>query len=119
MLQLDEAGDFVLGTGETHSVKEFVDEAFSYVGLQWKKYVEIDPRYFRPTEIEVLQADISKSSSVLGWQPKVTFKELVRIMVDADLELAGHIPVGDGKKIASDKVGWASWGQGEELVGGD
>lgn len=119
ILQLDEAGDFVLGTGETHSVKEFVEEAFSYVGLKWKNYVEIDPRYFRPTDIDVLQADTSKSSNVLGWKPKITFKELVRIMVDADLELAGQRPIGDGKKLALEKVGWASWGQGEELLGGD
>ncbi len=85
MLQQDRPEDFVIATGETHSVKEFLEEAFSYVGLDWQEYVEIDPQYFRPTEVELLQGDASKARKKLGWEPKVTFKELVRIMVDADV----------------------------------
>ena len=86
MLQQEKPDDFVIATGETHSVREFLEEAFSYVKLDWQKYVEIDPRYYRPTEVDVLQGDASKALNKLGWKPKVTFKELVRLMVDADLE---------------------------------
>jgi GDPmannose 4,6-dehydratase len=89
MLQQDEPDDYVIGTGKPHSVKEFVEEAFSYVDLNWQEYVEIDPRYFRPTEVEFLEADTSKARAKLNWQPKTTFKELVHIMVDADLEQVG------------------------------
>ncbi len=88
MLQQAKPEDFVIATGETHSVKEFLEEAFSYAGLDWKKHVKIDPRYFRPTEVDALQGDISKAAKKLGWKPKVKFKELVKIMVDADLKLA-------------------------------
>jgi GDPmannose 4,6-dehydratase len=97
MLQQDKPGDYVLGTGEAHSVREFVEEAFAYVGLDWREYVRIDPRYFRPTDVELLVADSSKASRELGWKPKVRFKELVRIMVDADMELLGLTPPGEGK----------------------
>jgi GDPmannose 4,6-dehydratase len=76
----------VIATGESHSVKEFLEEAFSYAGLDWREYVEIDQRYFRPTEVEFLQGDPKKAKEVLNWQPKVSFKELVKIMVDADLK---------------------------------
>ncbi|MBW6519278.1 MAG: GDP-mannose 4,6-dehydratase [ANME-2 cluster archaeon] len=86
MLQQDEPGDYVIATGETHSVKEFLDEAFNYAGLNWQEYVEIDPRYFRPTEVDVLVGDTVKAEKKLGWKAKVGFKELVRLMVDADLE---------------------------------
>jgi len=86
MLQQDEPDDFVIATGETHSVREFLDEAFGYLDLDWKKYVEIDPRYFRPTEVDVLLGDASKAKRVLGWKPRVHFKDLVKLMVDADLE---------------------------------
>ena len=86
MLQQEKPDDFVIATGETHSVREFLEQAFSYVNLDWQKYVEIDPRYYRPTEVDVLQGDASKALNKLGWKPKVTFKELVRLMVDADLE---------------------------------
>lgn len=89
MLQQDEPNDFVISTGETHSIRQFLDEAFGYVGLDWNKYVEIDPRYFRPAEVDLLIGDCSKAKKQLGWQPKVTFKELVRLMVDADLEAEG------------------------------
>lgn len=84
MLQRDVPDDFVIATGETHSVREFLEEAFGYVGLDWEKHVEIDPRYYRPAEVDLLVGDASKAARVLGWQPKVRFHELVRLMVDAD-----------------------------------
>jgi GDPmannose 4,6-dehydratase len=85
MLQQEEPDDYVIATGETYSVREFLDEAFGYLDLDWKKYVEIDPRYFRPAEVDLLIGDASKARKKLGWEPKVTFKQLVRMMVDADL----------------------------------
>src|SRR3989344_8890601 len=88
MLQQDKPDDYVIATGQTHSVKEFVEEVFEYLGLQWKKYVEIDKRYFRPTEVDELQGDSSKAREKLGWKPKVSFSELVKIMVDSDMKLA-------------------------------
>jgi GDPmannose 4,6-dehydratase len=88
MLQQEKPDDYVIATGQTHSVKEFVEEAFSLLGLDWRKHVEIDQRYIRPTEVDLLLGDYSKARKVLGWKPKVSFKELVRIMVEADLELA-------------------------------
>lgn len=88
MVQQEKPDDFVIATGEIHSVKEFAEEAFRYLGLNWKDYVDIDPRYFRPTEVEQLQGDYSKAKKILGWEPKTKFKELVKIMVDADMELA-------------------------------
>jgi len=107
MLQQDKPCDYVIGTGETHSVKEFLEEVFNYAGLDWKKYVEIDPRYFRPTEVELLLADSSKARRELGWSPRVTFKEVVKIMVDSDMELAGLDSPGEGKKILKQKgIGW-------------
>jgi GDPmannose 4,6-dehydratase len=87
MLQLDRPDDFVIATGETHSVKEFLEAAFAQVGLNWKSYVEVDPRYFRPTEVDYLQGDASKAERVLGWKPKVRFQDLVKLMVDADIRL--------------------------------
>ncbi|MDY6854712.1 MAG: GDP-mannose 4,6-dehydratase [Thermodesulfobacteriota bacterium] len=86
MLQQDKPDDYVIATGETHSVREFLEETFSYLNLDWKEYVEIDQRYFRPTEVEVLIGDASKAKRELGWKPKVRFKNLVRMMVDSDLE---------------------------------
>ena len=103
ILQHDRPKDFVVGTGQSHSVKEFLDEAFAYAGLDWKQYVKIDPKYFRPTEVENLVADASKAKRLLGWEPKVTFKDLVRIMVDADMEEAGLAPSGEGRKILAAK----------------
>jgi len=97
MLQQDQPDTYVIGTGESHSVKEFVEEAFTYAGLGWKRHVRIDSRYFRPTEVELLRADSTKARKILGWQPKVTFKELVRIMVDADREAIGLRASGEGK----------------------
>ncbi len=110
LLQQDEPDDFVIGTGEAHSVRDFLDEAFGYVDMDWHKYVEIDPRYFRPTEVDYLLSDPSKAREKLGWEPKVRFHELVRIMVDADLELLGLDKPGEGKKIIDEKfTGWHKW----------
>ena len=86
MLQQDTPEDFVIATGESHSVREFLAEAFAYQDLDWREYVEIDPRYFRPTEVESLLGDASKARQRLGWQPRVSFKELVRLMLDADVK---------------------------------
>jgi GDPmannose 4,6-dehydratase len=89
MLQQESPADYVIGTGATHSVREFVELAFSHVGLDWRKYVELDPRYYRPAEVDILQADASKARAALRWRHTVDFKELVTLMVDADLaELA-------------------------------
>jgi GDPmannose 4,6-dehydratase len=88
MLQADEPEDFVLATGETHSVREFLEAAFGYAGLDWEEYVTIDERYFRPAEVDLLIGDYSKAKEKLGWEPSVRFEELVRMMVDADRELA-------------------------------
>jgi len=86
MLQQESPGDYVIATGEMHTVKEFVQEAFAYVGLDWEKYVRTDERYYRPAEVDQLLGDPSRAKSVLGWEPKVKFKELVKIMIDADTE---------------------------------
>jgi GDPmannose 4,6-dehydratase len=99
MLQQEKPDDFVIGTGESHSVQEFIEEAFGYARLDWKQHVRIDQRYFRPTETEKLLADVSKAEKVLGWRTKITFKELVRIMVDADMEALGLEPFGEGKSL--------------------
>ena len=87
MLQADQPGDYVLATNETHTVKEFVQEAFGHVGLEWEKYVKYDARYERPAEVDLLIGDPAKAKRELGWEPKVRFKELVQIMVDADVEM--------------------------------
>lgn len=90
MLQHDKPDDYVIATGETHSVKEFVEEAFSHVGLDWQDYVVVDPSFYRPAEVEFLMGDPSKAKEKLGWQPKTTFKELVKLMVEADIERVGR-----------------------------
>ena len=101
ILQLGEGDDFVLATGETHTVREFAEAAFSHVDLDWTEFVKHDPRYERPAEVDLLIGDPSKAKKILGWEPKVRFHELVRIMVDADMELLsretarkhlGHMP---------------------------
>jgi GDPmannose 4,6-dehydratase len=97
MLQQDKPDDFVIATGQTHSVKEFLDEVFGYLGLDWKKYVEIDKRYFRPAEVDILQGNADKAAKILGWRSKVTFKELAKLMTDADMELA------ENEKIIKEK----------------
>lgn len=130
MLQQDKPDDFVIGTGESHSVREFIELAFNYAGieLEWLDNglhekgvvsslnqnltsnikigdiaVEIDPHYFRPAEVDYLLADASKARNELGWEPRVTFKELIKIMVDADMEMTGIKPPGEGKKILDEK----------------
>jgi GDPmannose 4,6-dehydratase len=85
ILQQDRPDDYVIATGETHSVREFLDEAFGYLGMDWTKYVEIDPRYYRPTEVDALCGDASKARQQLRWQPKVGFSQIVRMMVDTDV----------------------------------
>jgi len=88
MLQQDQPEDYVIATGESHSVREFLDEAFGCLGLDWQRFVEQDPRYFRPAEVDALLGDAAKAREKLGWKPRLTFKELVRMMVDADMKLA-------------------------------
>jgi GDPmannose 4,6-dehydratase len=134
MLQQDEADDYVIGTGESHSVREFIEHTFNYTGIEieWKGkgleekgivsslssaltstlkigdiLIEIDPRYFRPTEVNFLLADASKAREKLGWEPKVKFKELIKIMVDADIELKGLNSPGEGQRILKEKeIDW-------------
>jgi GDPmannose 4,6-dehydratase len=86
ILQQDHPDDFVIATGETHTVRQMLDEAFGYLDLDWKKYLEIDPRYYRPTEVDLLLGDATKAKRLLKWEPKVKFKDLVRMMIDADLQ---------------------------------
>jgi GDPmannose 4,6-dehydratase len=88
MLQQEKAEDFVIATGETHSVAEFLDEVFGILDLDWKKYVEVDPRYFRPAEVDLLLGDATKARVQLKWKPLVTFKALARMMTDADWKIA-------------------------------
>ena len=88
MLKQDRPDDYVIATGETHSVREFLDEVFGHLGLDWGKFVEIDPRYFRPSEVDCLMGDASKAKRVLKWEPRVSFGELARMMTDADMEIA-------------------------------
>jgi GDPmannose 4,6-dehydratase len=99
ILQNQESADYVIGTGEAHPVREFVEESFDYAGLNSKSYVEIDERYFRPTEVDELVADASKATREIGWNPKVKFHDLVKIMVDAELRRVGLKPPGDGDKL--------------------
>lgn len=103
ILQQDEPDDFVIGTGETHSVKEFVNEAFKYAGLEVDTHLKIDQKYFRPTEVEELLADPSKAEIKLRWKSKIRFLDLVKIMVDADMRAAGLTPIGEGDAILSEK----------------
>ena len=110
MLQCDQPDDCVIGTGESHSVREFVDEAFSYLNMDWHEYVKIDPHFFRPTETNILQADPGKAHQVLGWEPRVFIKDLVRIMVDADIESFGLKSPGEGARIIEKRYGeWHRW----------
>jgi GDPmannose 4,6-dehydratase len=100
ILQFDRPEDFVIATGETHSVREFCEAAFAHAGLDWRQYVEIDPRYFRPAEVDILIGDPSKAKQLLGWEAKVRFPDLVRLMVDADVKLladklAGKVEPGE------------------------
>ena len=99
MLQQDKPDDYVVATGETHSVREFTEEVFGYLDLDWQEYVEIDPRYFRPSEVEYLEGDASKAREVLKWKPKVSFEELARMMTDTDMKIA------EREKIINDHQG--------------
>ena len=104
MLQQPEPDDYVVATGEQHSVKEFLTEAFQYAGLDdWRPYVEIESRYFRPTEVDMLVGNPAKAKEKFGWEPKIKFKELVRIMVDADLRALGLPCPGEGDRIIQEK----------------
>ena len=87
MLQQEKADDYVIATNETHSVQEFLELAFGHVGLDWKNHVEIDPHYYRPAEVDLLIGDYSKAKRQLGWEPKTRFVDLVKLMVDADVDL--------------------------------
>ncbi|HYJ85895.1 MAG TPA: GDP-mannose 4,6-dehydratase [Pyrinomonadaceae bacterium] len=98
MLQQDRPEDYVIATGETHSVKEFLEESFAYVNLDWHDYVELDPKYLRPAEVDLLIGDASKAKRELGWEPRVRFKELVHLMVEADLATVGS----DGHEVFGD-----------------
>jgi len=109
ILQQENPDDFVLGTGQVHSVKEFVQEAFSYADLDWQKYVEVDPRYFRPTEVGKLIADPAKAREKLNWQPRVNFNDLAKIMVDSDMRKIGLKPIGEGDKILKEKFPAKWW----------
>jgi GDPmannose 4,6-dehydratase len=107
LLQQDEPQDLVFGTGETHAVHEFVEEAFGYVDLDWQEYVAIDPRYLRPTEVPLLQAEPAAAKRALGWEAGVTFHELVRLMVDADLEAAGlAAPEAGRRRMTYGRLSW-------------
>ncbi|MFW5858115.1 MAG: GDP-mannose 4,6-dehydratase, partial [Planctomycetota bacterium] len=109
-LRQDAADDYVVGTGETHTVREFLEEAFGYVDLDYRDYVHTDPRYYRPTEVRHLQADAARARARLNWTPKVHFRDLVRIMMDADLQLAGLEAPGDGRAVVEQQFGgWHRW----------
>jgi GDPmannose 4,6-dehydratase len=101
MLQHSEPNDFVIATGKAYSVREFLEEAFSYAGLDWSKYVEVDPAYFRPTEVDYLLGDSSKARSALNWEPRTSFQQLVRMMVDSDIMLAEEERLVYDKKYVS------------------
>jgi len=104
MLQNELPEDFVIGTGETRSVREFVEKAFTYAGLDWEEHVKIDQKYFRPTEVEVLIADPANAAKKLGWKPKIKFDDLVKIMIDADMRKVGLEPIGEGDEILKQKI---------------
>lgn len=109
ILQNDHPGDYVIGTGQSHSVREFLEAAFSYAGLNWEDHVRIDARYFRPTEVEELIADADKARGELGWDPRIGFSDLVKIMVDADMRALGQEPVGEGDQILRRKFPHRWW----------
>jgi GDPmannose 4,6-dehydratase len=110
MLQQDRPDDFVVGTGVAPKIQEFVEEAFTYADLDWQEHVEIDPRYFRPTEVDSLLADPTKARKELDWNPKITYTQLVPIMVDADMEAVGLEPIGEGMRILDENFeDWHRW----------
>ena len=99
MLQADQPADYVVATGETHSVREFLDAVFGHLNLDWEKYVEIDSRYCRPTEVDLLLGDAGKARKRLGWQPKVTMQQLAKMMADSDMKIA------EKEKLIADNAG--------------
>jgi GDPmannose 4,6-dehydratase len=103
ILQQERADDFVIGTGSSHTIREFLSGAFSYVGLEWEKYVEEDPRFLRPSEVNDVRADALKAKRTFGWSPRVSFEELITIMMDHDLALEGCAVPGAGLKTLRDK----------------
>jgi GDPmannose 4,6-dehydratase len=105
MLQVDEPDDFVVATGEAHTVREFLEHAFRHAGLEWEPHVEIDPRYFRPSEVDALLGDASKARDTLGWEPRVGFEELVRLMVDADMAALEDQMAGKVTRFSHEGVG--------------
>jgi GDPmannose 4,6-dehydratase len=109
MLQSSETDDYIIGTGKSHSVREFLDQAFSYAGLSYEKYVITDKRYLRPTEVYDLTADSTKAQKKLAWNPVVSFSELVKIMVDADMRKIGLKPIGEGDQIIARKFPQKWW----------
>ena len=109
MLQLNSPGDYVIGTGEQHSVCEFIDRAFSYAGLSYENYLEIDKRYFRPTEVDSIVANPAKARRELGWDPKVRFDDLIKIMVDVDMRACGLKPIGEGDELVAKKFPSRWW----------
>lgn len=113
ILQQDKADDFVVGTGVAPTIREFVQESFAYAGMDYQDYVEIDERYFRPTEVDFLLSDPAKAREQLDWNPKITYKELARIMVDADMEAVGLEPIGEGLDILKENFSdWHRWDTG-------
>ena len=117
VVQQEWPDDFGRGTGVAPTMQEFVEEAFAYAGLDWREHVQIDPRYFRPTEVDDLRADASRARKRLDWNPKITYKELARIMVDADLEAEGQPPIGEGVQILKRAFdGWHQWDTGVTAV---
>ena len=110
ILQQQSPDDYVIGTGQTHTVREFLEAAFAYVGLDWQRYVVVDPKLFRPVETGRLVANCAKAERALGWSPRIGFQDLVRIMVDADLEALGLSAPGEGKRIVQERLGeWHRW----------
>lgn len=109
ILQQKKPEDYVIGTGETHSVKEFLEQAFEYADLKFKDHVKIDSRYFRPTEVESLIANPKKAKKQLNWQPKIKFKDLIKIMIDADMRKTGLEPIGEGDTILTKKCPKKWW----------
>ena len=103
MLQQAKPDDYVIATGESHSIKEFLEEAFSYVGLNWSDYVEVDLAYLRPTEVNLLLSNPAKAKATFAFEPKIKFKDLVKIMIDADMRAMGLTPPGQGDKILAEK----------------
>ena len=112
MLQQQDPDDYVIATGEAHSVGDLVELAFAAAGLDWRRHVEIDRRYFRPTEIDVLRGDATKAREVLGWKPRVTFSDLIKMMVEHDIDLAR-------RESAVSQAGFADPARGAAIAGGD